>query len=101
MVSSRILAHVDEIAEILAVLGNGKRIAIIYHLIHEELPVNVLARKVGLSQSALSQHLAKLRERRIVQTRRDRQMIYYSCASRTIRDILREVDEIVSREPAQ
>ena len=88
MVSSRILANVDEIAEILAVLGNGKRIAIIYHLIHEELPVNVLARKVGLSQSALSQHLAKLREKGLVATRRDAQTIYYRLASQEVHGIL-------------
>ena len=43
------------------------------------MSVGAIAKKVSLSQSALSQHLAKLRSLNLVETRRDRQMIYYSC----------------------
>ena len=45
------------------------------------MSVGAIAEKVSLSQSALSQHLAKLRSLNLVETRRDRQMIYYSCKS--------------------
>ena len=43
----------------------------------EEASVNTLARRVGLSQSALSQHLAKLRDDGLITFRRDAQTLYY------------------------
>jgi DNA-binding transcriptional ArsR family regulator len=45
-----------------------------------ELSVNDLAKAVGLSQSALSQHLAKMREEGVLATRRDAQTVYYRIA---------------------
>ncbi len=51
------------------------------YLFQGELSVNSLAQKVQLSQSALSQHLAKLRTAGIVSTRRDGQTIYYKSVS--------------------
>lgn len=79
MKSVCLLETSDEVARILAALGNQKRLAIMCHLKQAELSVGEIAGKVELSQSALSQHLAKLREVGLVATRRDRQMIYYSC----------------------
>jgi DNA-binding transcriptional ArsR family regulator len=70
----------EDIAIVLALLGNAKRLAIMCHLAEGELSVGAIAERVKLSQSALSQHLAKLRAEGLVETRRDRQLIYYSCA---------------------
>lgn len=84
----------DRSAELLSALANSKRISIIGYLLNGELSVNDIAERVSLSQSALSQHLAKLRSLNLVQTRRDRQMIYYSCNSREVRrvyDTLRDL----------
>ena len=78
----------DEIAPVLALLGNAKRLAIMCHLAEGELSVGALADKVGLSQSALSQHLAKLRAQGLVDTRRERQMIYYSCPPGPVPELL-------------
>lgn len=50
--------------------------------------VGELAQVVGLSQSALSQHLAKLRAKGLVSTRRDAQVIYYSVKSDRVHLIL-------------
>lgn len=71
--------HAEEVARILALLGNAKRFAIMCHLAEGELSVGAIAERVDLSQSALSQHLAKLRKHGLVETRRDRQLIFYSC----------------------
>lgn len=101
MVSVGLLKNAEDIASVLSILGNGKRLAILYYLLQGELPVNVLAQKVGLSQSALSQHLAKLREREMVETRRDRQMIYYSCGSETMLQLLRGIDGVFAGRYAQ
>ena len=79
--STRLAENADDAAALLALLANGKRLTIIEHLLDREMSVGAIAKKVSLSQSALSQHLAKLRSLNLVETRRDRQMIYYSCKS--------------------
>jgi len=60
--------------------------------------VNELADKVGLSQSALSQHLARFRAARVVTTRREAQTIYYSTSDDSIRRVLETVGEIFARD---
>lgn len=69
------------------------------HIARGELSVGAIAEKVDLSQSALSQHLAKLRNSGMVRTRRDRQMIYYSCADGMVPSILSALDAIFSDGP--
>lgn len=86
--------NADSAAELLTVLGNGKRLAIVAYLLEEELTVGTIARRVKLSQSALSQHLARLRKLGVVETRRDRQMIYYSCRSDAVRTLVDTIDRI-------
>ena len=61
----------------LKAMANPKRLAILCHLGASEVSVNQLCAEVDLSQSALSQHLAKLRELKLVATRREQQTIYY------------------------
>ena len=53
-----------------------------------EKPVSELVRRVGLSHSALSQHLARLRRDELVQTRREAQTIYYSLAGHRARAVI-------------
>lgn len=64
-------------AAVLRMLSNEKRLMLLCQLADGELSVGELQRRVGLSQSALSQHLALLREEGLVGTRRESQMIYY------------------------
>lgn len=72
-------ANAAEAAEFLQLLGNDKRLLILCELMTRgDMPVNSLADAVGLSQSALSQHLAKLRADNLVQRRRDSQTIFYN-----------------------
>jgi len=63
-------------------LANDKRLMILCQLIDGELTVGELAARIGLSQSAMSQHLAKLRHDDLVATRREAQTIYYSLADK-------------------
>ncbi len=84
----------DDIAGILALLGNAKRLAIMCHLVEGELSVGAIADKVSLSQSALSQHLAKLRAQGLVETRRDRQLIFYSCPPGPLPELLAALGRI-------
>ncbi|HUZ72034.1 MAG TPA: metalloregulator ArsR/SmtB family transcription factor [Stellaceae bacterium] len=64
----------------LKILANRRRLMIVCELLRGERSVGALEAVVGLSQSALSQHLARLRRGRLVATRREAQTIYYSLA---------------------
>lgn len=69
--------HAQEAAQLLRTLGNEHRLLVLCTLSQGELSVGELNERVPLSQSALSQHLAVLREERLVTTRREAQTIYY------------------------
>lgn len=78
----------DQAARLLAALGNTKRLLALCRLKDSEMSVGALAEAVGLSQSALSQHLARLRDLGIVSTRRESQTIYYRLASEDARRLI-------------
>jgi DNA-binding transcriptional ArsR family regulator len=72
--------HADEAAELLKALANEQRLLVLCSLVAGPKSVGALNAGIELSQSALSQHLAVLREAGVVSTRRDAQTIYYSLA---------------------
>ena len=72
----------------LKLLANAKRLMILCHLVKGEKPVGQLADLVGLSSSALSQHLAKMRELEIVQAQKQGQMVYYRISNPEVEAIL-------------
>lgn len=65
-------------SSLLKAMSNEHRLMILCQLLRGEVNVGQLERIVGLSQSALSQHLARLRKDALVKTRREAQTIYYS-----------------------
>jgi DNA-binding transcriptional ArsR family regulator len=70
-----------EAAQLLKLLANENRLLILCRLVlGRELSVNGLVDAVGISQSALSQHLAKMREEGLLATRREAQTVYYRIA---------------------
>ncbi len=77
----KLQASAREASRLLKALSNENRLLIMCQLVGGERSVGELVRLIGLSQSALSQHLAKLRHDSLVRTRRDAQTIYYSLAS--------------------
>lgn len=58
-------------------LANEQRLLILCKLLEGECSVSELSSHVGLAQSATSQHLAKLRDAGLLNTRRDAQSVYY------------------------
>lgn len=78
----------EEAAAVLAAMANAKRLLVLCHLVDGERSVGDLAEAAGLGQSALSQHLAKLRLQGLVATRREAQTIYYSLASAEVRALI-------------
>jgi ArsR family transcriptional regulator len=72
-------ARAGEVATMLKALASRARLMLLCKLVeHGEMRVTELAEAVGLSQSALSQHLAKMREEGLVAFRREGQSLFYS-----------------------
>ena len=73
-------AHAADAAGLMKALGNESRLMILCTLVEGERSVSELNAVIPLSQSALSQQLARLRSQGLVETRRESQTIYYSLA---------------------
>jgi ArsR family transcriptional regulator len=74
-------ARAGEVATMLKALGNQRRLMVLCQLAeHGEMRVGDLAAAVGLSQSALSQHLGVMREEGLLAFRREAQVLWYRIA---------------------
>jgi DNA-binding transcriptional ArsR family regulator len=85
-------------ARLLTNLSNAVRLELLSILSEKEMSVGDLCSALNMSQSAVSQHLAKLRVDGLVSTRRDGQTIYYRCANPSVQRVLNMLDEIFSPE---
>jgi DNA-binding transcriptional ArsR family regulator len=92
--------HADTAVRLLRSLANPHRLMVLCTLAGEELSVSALNERVSLSQSALSQHLAVLREEGLVLTRREAQTVYYSVADGPALRILDVLYDAYCRPPA-
>ncbi|HQR24876.1 MAG TPA: metalloregulator ArsR/SmtB family transcription factor [Steroidobacteraceae bacterium] len=79
--------------DFLGAMANPSRLLILCQLAEGEKAVGELQPLIGLSQSALSQHLALLREKKLVRTRRDGQQIFYSLASHEAQALMHTLHE--------
>src|SRR5512141_2932117 len=86
--------NADTAAQLLKMLANGQRLRVLCLLVEGELSVGQINERVDLSQSALSQHLAKLREEELVATRREAQTIYYRLSSGPAQHIISSLHDI-------
>lgn len=78
----------DEASRLLTAMANRKRLLILCHLVAGEMPVAELEERVGLSQSALSQHLSKLRAWGLVEGERNGQSVRYRLTSGPARKVI-------------
>lgn len=82
-------------ASLLKLLANENRLLILCRLaMTREMAVNELAAAVGLSQSALSQHLAKMRKEGLLATRREAQTVFYRIADPNAERLLKLLKDI-------
>jgi hypothetical protein len=82
------LSHAGEAADFLKALANDQRLVILCCLLDSPKSVGDINEYVHLSQSALSQHLAVLREKNLVVTEKRAQTVYYSVPAGPTRKIL-------------
>jgi len=92
-------AHAGEAAGFLKALGNEQRLMILCSLLAGPLSVGQLNERVDLSQSALSQHLALLREAGLVETRRQAQSIVYSLPAGPVTQVMAVLQDIYCPVP--
>jgi DNA-binding transcriptional ArsR family regulator len=90
--------QVDFAVELFRMLADGTRVRILWALIGRELSVNELAAEVGKNAPGVSQHLAKLRMTRLVQTRREGTQIFYRLENEHVAQLV--TDAIQSAEHA-
>jgi ArsR family transcriptional regulator, virulence genes transcriptional regulator len=79
-------------------LANAKRLMVLCHLVSGEKTVGELAEAIGLSQSALSQHLAKLREAGLVDSDKRGLLVYYRVCSMEVQALLSVLHLIYCRQ---
>ena len=85
-------ANALEVADVLRALANERRLMILCRLMESgEANVGALAESVGLSQSALSQHLAKMRDEGIVAFRRESQTMWYRIADPRVEQLMADL----------
>lgn len=81
-----------EVSAVLKAIGNERRLMILCHLAQKgEMSVGALVEAIGLSQSALSQHLARMRADDVVTSRRDGQVIYYRIADPRVEALMSQL----------
>jgi len=84
----QLASRAAEAAETLKLIANQQRLLLLCRLSQGEAPVTELVELTGVSQSAVSQHLARLREGGMVRTRRDGTTIFYRVADQGVHDLI-------------
>jgi ArsR family transcriptional regulator len=89
-----------EVADVLRAIANERRLMILCKLVEwGEGNVTALAEAVGLSQSALSQHLAKMRDEGLVAFRRESQTLWYRIADPRTEQLFATLHELFCKPP--
>jgi ArsR family transcriptional regulator, virulence genes transcriptional regulator len=92
------VAKANEVASFLGTMSSPVRLLILCSLVEGEKPVHELVANSGITQGALSQHLAKMRALKLVSTRRDGQTIYYALASGEVKQLLSSLHGIFCKD---
>ncbi len=88
-----------QVAGLLGALANERRLMILCRLVEwGEGNVGALADAVGLSQSALSQHLARMRQEGLVAFRRDGQTLWYRIADPRVEELFATLHRLFCRD---
>lgn len=92
-------AMAGQVADTLKAIGNARRLMLLCKLVeHGEVTVGDLARDVGLSQSACSQHLARMRDEGLVTYRRESQTLWYAIADPRVETLLATLYQLFCKD---
>ena len=94
--------HAGEAANMLKALSHPARLLVLCHLVDAgTLSAGELGRRAGLGQSAMSQHLAKLREQGLVATQRDGLNIHYRIVDANAQRLLTLLHDLYCKKEAK
>ena len=93
-----IQANADEASKLLKTMANTSRLLVLCALVTREHTAGELEELTGLSQPAISQHLARMRHMGVVDIRRDAQTIYYSITGDKVTQVVSLVYELYCSE---
>lgn len=89
----------SQVADTLKAISNARRLMLLCKLLeHGEVTVSDLARDVGLSQSACSQHLAKMRDEGLITYRRESQTLWYAIADHRVEALLATLYDLYCKD---
>lgn len=91
---ARMQKHAGDASVLLKAMANEQRLQVLCQLVDKELSVGELLARIKLSQSALSQHLAVLREAGLVETRRSGQAVFYSLPAGPVLQLMGTLHDI-------
>ncbi|WP_294239259.1 helix-turn-helix transcriptional regulator [uncultured Sphingomonas sp.] len=92
-------AKAGQVADTLKAIGNARRLMLLCKLVeHGEVSVGDLARDVGLSQSACSQHLARMRDEGLVTYRRESQTLWYAITDHRVEALLATLYQLYCKD---
>jgi DNA-binding transcriptional ArsR family regulator len=95
----KLAQRAGDAAQLMKLLANETRLLILCRLVAErEMSAGAIVAAAGLGQSAVSQHLARLRDDNLVATRRDGQTIYYRIADKNVARIIALLKDIYCRD---
>ena len=97
--ASQMDAQAEKAADLLKAMANPQRLRVLCLLLEGERSVGQINELVEISQSALSQHLAVLRDQQLVTTRRQAQTVFYSVAPGPVHDIIQTLHTIYCAQP--
>lgn len=83
-----------EASQLMKTLGHPGRLMVLCYLVEGERSVGELAEELDMTQSALSQHLARMRSESLVETRRDSQNVFYSVTDGEVRSLIKAMYKI-------
>ncbi len=103
-VSTRVCRSVGEASELLKLIANANRLAIVCYLMETEASVSALEEELGIRQPTLSQQLSELREAGVIEGRRQGKAIVYHVADprvetivQTLREMFTGLDDVTGR----
>lgn len=100
MNTSELERQAKGVAALMRMFANEHRLLIVCKLVeYGEISASALAEDVGLSASALSQHLTKLKAERIVACRRDGQTMWYRIADRRVEELISTLHRLFCKTP--
>lgn len=88
----------SDVSDLLKLLGHPDRLMVLCQLKFGEQSVSELSRNVGIKQSPLSQHLARMRHEGVVTSRREAQTMYYSIADDKVAQVVSVLYELYCEE---